>query len=147
VAEAAQLLGLTVDAVRKRLQRGRLAGIKIDGEWLVMLDRPTVVQGDSPPRSTQDGTQDSAQDRVRDRTGVRSGQRHRTGQRSPGAELVEQLRSEIAYLRDQVAKQDELLLAFAQGTSRLPAPADEPSPASEPGARRFRLRLPWAWVG
>jgi len=39
VAEAAQILGISADAVRKGLTRGRLRGWKVDGSWRVA--RPT----------------------------------------------------------------------------------------------------------
>ena len=40
VAEAARLLGLTAGAVRKRLERGQLAGHKVAGRWQVVLGVP-----------------------------------------------------------------------------------------------------------
>ena len=38
VAETAEVLGISKDAVRKRIQRGTLDGQKVDGEWMVVLD-------------------------------------------------------------------------------------------------------------
>jgi hypothetical protein len=36
-AEAGRMLGLTANAVRRRLSEGRLAGEKVEGRWLVQL--------------------------------------------------------------------------------------------------------------
>ena len=37
IAEAAEVLSITRDAVRKRIHRGTLEAEKVDGEWLVTL--------------------------------------------------------------------------------------------------------------
>jgi len=55
IAEAAARLGITIDAVRKRIQRGKLAGHKTDSGWVVVWTEadtrpdivPTAVQNDS----------------------------------------------------------------------------------------------------
>jgi hypothetical protein len=45
IADAAKRLGLSTDAVRSRLHRGTLLGVKTaDGVWLVFLDEPPVDQ-------------------------------------------------------------------------------------------------------
>jgi len=40
LAEAAAALGISSEAVRKRLKRGGLAGRQVDGRWYVTLDTP-----------------------------------------------------------------------------------------------------------
>lgn len=45
IAEAAARLGLSPEAVRKRLNRGTLPGYKLEGTWYVTLDRPGPVSG------------------------------------------------------------------------------------------------------
>jgi len=46
IAEAATHLGLSAEAVRKRLQRGSLSGYKDDdGGWFVLLDQDVEVSG------------------------------------------------------------------------------------------------------
>jgi len=55
IAEAAARLGVTIDAVRKRIQRGKMVGHKTDNGWVVVWTEPdsrpdivpTVVQDDS----------------------------------------------------------------------------------------------------
>src|SRR5919199_1324959 len=57
LTEAADRLGLSQEAIRKRIHRGTLAGRKVDGRWLVLLpeDRPDI-RPDVSGRS--DGRQD-----------------------------------------------------------------------------------------
>ena len=44
VSEAARALGVSTDAIRKRLSRGQLAGVKVKGQWRVKLDIPVSVK-------------------------------------------------------------------------------------------------------
>jgi excisionase family DNA binding protein len=83
VADAAVRLGITHDAVRKKLQRGTLPGEKVGSEWRVFLP-------------AQDAQQDNRQDATEmcqdaDRTVV-----------LPSDDLVDQLRSEVSFLREQL---------------------------------------------
>jgi hypothetical protein len=49
IGEAAQRLGLSVEALRKRLQRGRATGRKgPDGRWLVVLDGTAPARRPGP---------------------------------------------------------------------------------------------------
>ena len=48
VAEAAAHLGVTPDAVRARLHRGTLFGVKDAGEWRIYLDHPERRPTGSP---------------------------------------------------------------------------------------------------
>lgn len=93
LATAAARLGLTVETIRKRLQRGKIKGFKgADGAWRVTLDRV-----------------DSKQDRL----GQTAGQEQdKPGQRQDKHtqahdDLVDQLRSENAFLRSQLQARDE----------------------------------------
>jgi hypothetical protein len=82
VQEAAEHLGTTVDAIRKRVQRGTIAHDKDpDGRVWVLLD------ADMP---RQDTDQDTA------------GRRQ-----ASGSEMVEELRDRIAYLEGQVEEERE----------------------------------------
>ena len=77
IAEAAARLGITVDAVRKRIQRGTLTGQKTDTGWTVVWTepdiRPDIVQTAVPEL----------------------------------APLVDELRDQVAYLREQLALERE----------------------------------------
>jgi len=88
VADAAARLGITHDAVRKKLQRGTLPGEKADGAWLVFLPAQDIRQDDR-----QDAT-DPSQDTDRPRVLPPDGR----------GELLDQLRSEVAFLRGQLAQ-------------------------------------------
>jgi hypothetical protein len=81
---AANILGLSVATLRKRLQRGTIAGFKAaDGSWRVMLDRPGQTGGQ--------GGQPAGQD--------------------PAA-LIETLRDEVHFLRSQLQARDEEIRRF-----------------------------------
>jgi hypothetical protein len=86
LAAAAVRLGLTVETVRKRLQRGKIKGFKRpDGTWRVTLDRVDNEQ-DSPGQPA--GQEQDKLAQARD-------------------DLVDQLRSENAFLRNQLQARDE----------------------------------------
>ena len=95
VAEAAARLGVTPDAVRRRLHRGTLAGAKTaEGEWRVWFP-------DSPPGPRPDDRQDAA--------------RTRPDAAPAEAEVlrahVTDLRDEVVYLRAQLAQRSRELAA------------------------------------
>ena len=79
---AAGVLGLSVATLRKRLQRGTIAGFKAaDGSWRVVLDRV-----DSPGQMGGHGLDNAGQDH---------------------AALVEMLRDENQFLRSQLQARDD----------------------------------------
>jgi hypothetical protein len=77
IAEAAARLGITVDAVRKRIQRGTLTGEKTDTGWTVVWTEPDI---------RPDGVQTAVPDL---------------------APLVDELRDQVAYLREHLAREQE----------------------------------------
>jgi len=93
VADAAQALGLTSDAIRAKIRRGTMSGFKADDDtWRVIVDRP----GDATPtasRQTDDTTTGSP------------------GQTPTDAHipLIEHMQQEIAYLRTELAKRSHEL--------------------------------------
>ena len=99
VVEAAQLLGVTTDAVRARLRRGTLQGHKVEGEWLV------TVPGALSDRQGATGThQDATADR-RDATEHRQDEPTERD-RTPTVDLAP-LVDHIATLEDQVQRLTE----------------------------------------
>ena len=82
---AAAVLGISPDAARKRLERGTLAGEKRDGRWFVRVDAPDAMSGQST------GQPDAISDTAR--------------------ELVDQLKSENAFLREQLDQRSRELAA------------------------------------
>ncbi len=89
IAEAARVLGLSTDAVRKRLQRGTIPGEKIGDTWWVFLEDDTAT-GDRPDVSRHQPDTDRTRP---------DGDRTTAAAVDP---LVETLREEVAYLRDQL---------------------------------------------
>ncbi|MDP9473952.1 MAG: helix-turn-helix domain-containing protein [Chloroflexota bacterium] len=129
IAEAARMLGLSTDAVRKRLQRGTIAGEKIGDTWRVFLE-PDTATGDRPDVSSPRPESD------------------RTAAAGPDP-LVETLREEVAYLREQLAERSRELatererfdVLHREALARIPAigsgqhasvASPEPSGATEP---------------
>jgi hypothetical protein len=133
VQEAAEYLGTTVDAIRKRVQRDTIAHEKdADGRVWVHLDASMTRQD-----TDQDTTGQAARD-----------------------ELVEELRDQVRFLREELARKDAILLRMAESIPQLEAPSDERGrreTATEPVSRETpftdeerpqetaqpRSRVPW----
>jgi hypothetical protein len=109
VPEAAELMGVTQSAVRKRMQRGTIPWDK-DGEGRI------YVYVD--PSETSPGT---GKDRARDKA---------TGQSRD--ELLEAYREQVDFLRRELERKDTLLMSLMQRIPELEAPS-EPREASEKG--------------
>ena len=114
VDEAARHLGLTVDAIRKRVQRGQIAHEKDEaGRVRIILDSDETLQDESP-----------------DNTGPASG------------ELVEELRDRVSYLErmleeergartEERRRHDTLMAQLMQRIPEIEAPASPPRESSE----------------
>jgi|SRR5215203_2004877 len=105
VAEAAQLLSLSAEAVRSRVQRGTLASVKEDGTVYVLLGvaqaRPDAAQTD-----TRAGTQT-----------------HLSGDQT---EFIASLQEQIDWLRREVERKDTLLMSLMQRIPELESPQETP---------------------
>jgi uncharacterized coiled-coil protein SlyX len=123
IAEAAYLLGLSPEAVRKRLQRETLPGYKQDGQWYVLLDLHGARQ--DKPAGRQDEVSGHVAGHVAGRQDDPSGQASslvtpveveraiaRTGQ-----QYTADLRTILSELREvyegQIAAKDETIAAQA----------------------------------
>jgi len=100
---AAQFLGITEDAIRKRIARGTLEGYKEDGKWFVRL---------------------SDSDQTVDRTGVQNDQ-------TDGKDgVIAELRDRVASLETQISQKDhqltEMLVVVRQSQAMLQAPPARP---------------------
>jgi hypothetical protein len=97
VADAAQALGLTSDAIRARIRRGTMSGFKADDDtWRVIVDQPV----DTTP--TDSGQTD----------GTTSDSRGQTATDPPTdvhIRLIEHMREEIVYLRTELAQRSHEL--------------------------------------
>ena len=107
VAEAARLLGLSAEAVRMRIKRGTLASEKVGSTVYVLLDT-------DPTRSNADKTTDRTAETTTDQTS-----------------LVEVLRDQVAYLREQLDQEREanrenrrIIAGLVQHVPGLEAPPD-----------------------
>ena len=139
VAEAAARLGISAGAVRKRVERGQLRADKgPGGQWRVLLDSnsPDLPQTASIPNRNATPRQDATRPQGRrDTTGATEAEPDTFPvPGSSDAALVEQLRSEVAHLRDTLARSQageaELrrLLAAEHEPKRLAAPTENPPP-------------------
>ncbi len=134
IAEAAARLGISVDAVRKRIQRGKLTGQKTDSGWTVVWIEPDIR-----PDTVQTPVPESSA-------------------------LVDDLRDQVAYLRDQLAierearadaerrhaadieRRDVLLREALERIPQLPASVPTPSPQQEARqARPMASVRDWRW--
>ena len=95
VAEAARLLGVSVDSVRSRLHRGTLQGEKVGNTWRVTLPSDVPI-----PAAESDDQQPPTGNAT-----VTDGQRQSSAEAVDSA-LVEQLRSENARLWGRLEEAD-----------------------------------------
>lgn len=140
VAEAAEILGITAEAVRTRIKRDKLKSVKEPpdrtGTVYVLLEVDQTGPNIDPTSQVQDQTSDQTQDR---------------------GELVEALREQVAYLQGVIATRDrelqqraeeirrrdsalereqQLTAMFATRLGELEAPREERQEVS-PAARQF----------
>ncbi len=105
---AAEMLGITSDAVRKRAKRGNLDyETGADGKLYVLVD---------DGRTGADAGDDQ---------GVDHGYRGRDDR----GELVEELRARVRYLEEESRRKDHLLAAALERIPAIEAPGDEPQGA------------------
>jgi excisionase family DNA binding protein len=123
IAEAAELLGLSQEAVRKRIQRGSLAGMKEGGHWFVLLDRQDVRTS---------GRQDDGRTQRQDASPIPAAYQvtpaeveqaiERTGARyvADFAALYDRISAEVGRLYEgQLAAKDETLAAKDEAIDEL----------------------------
>ena len=114
VAQAADALGVTVDAIRSRIKRGSIAHVREGG-------RVYVVLGDDQGATSVD--QGSAQ-----HAGHHDDERHRDVHRD---ELLEELRNRVRYLEEESRRKDHLLAAALERIPAIEAPRDVPHAREE----------------
>jgi len=120
VAEAAEILGITVEAVRGRIKRGTLEHERDSGTVYVLLDQRSYDQSADRPRPDSDQTTDRLQ--------------------SDSSALISAKDETIAALRDQLEAERQahaearrlLMAALERIPPQIEAPSDEresPQPA------------------
>jgi hypothetical protein len=109
VPQAAKALGVTVDAVRGRIRRGKLDAEHDKGAVYVWIDAPEAADSRGPSETSQGPAPDQA-------------------------ERIEDLRGQVTYLREQLEEANERdrenRRIIAALTSRIPA-IEAPQEASE----------------
>jgi hypothetical protein len=112
IQEAARRLGVSEGAVRKRVARGTLKHDKGD-------DGRVYVYLDEGRRRGVDGGQDEGVD--------------------PNSNaLISELRDEVAYLRDENRRKDEIIMQQAMTMRQLSAPPEPQNQAESAGSRSGR---------
>ena len=148
VADAAQLLGVSPGAIRKRIERGQLPARKVAGQWRVILDTTghdatgttSATRPDVTTRHDEDDKRDSIQ-----------------APPASAREQLEAIRDEwLAPLVAQISEQAEMIGQLRERAGRLQAERDElrarlealsvtqvvPEPQDEPQDRGFVYRVP-----
>jgi hypothetical protein len=162
IAGAAAALGISPQAVRKRVRRGSLQAYKVDGEWRVIL--PSVQEmgraagyGAVPDTSYAEGYAEGL-DAGR-ATALDTGYAASTPPEATDHGLLDQLKAENEFLRRQVEHQTAIIAGLTQ---RLPLPAllsgsevDASTPVPAEGDDRTGLHRmahelekdrPWWWL-
>ncbi len=142
IAEAAERLGLSTEAVRKRIQRGTLAGHKHEGAWFVLLDPMAGRQDDQAVIRPAVQTETAGrQDTTLEAAGQEVPQRSPAGEPAavdlgPLAELIERQGTEIRQLAEAAAVWQVRALQAEERLKQLTAgddtPTDAPHAAPEP---------------
>lgn len=143
IAEAARILGLSTEAVRKRIARQSLRGYKHGRQWYVLIEHK--VSGHEPSASGQA----AFGSRQPDHNGQLPGHSD-LSENNLYQVLVDTLRDEIAFLRQQLQERDEELrrkdALMASLTQRIPALPDHGGNRDQtagPVRRRLWSWLPW----
>ena len=143
--EAAARLGITPEALRKRLQRGKtITGYQRGGRWYAALpiELPPVAEASTEPRQVVSGMaghdlpppwQDTATDACSPRPDAEALAAYR--------QLVDQLQGEVAFLREQLGqradeleRRDVIIAELARRAPQLPATAGRDAPPAAPAA-------------
>ncbi len=151
VAEAADRLGLTPDAVRGRLHRGTLEGEKVGTEWRVFL--PTVEPAADRQATQQPPTADQQEAAASRQAATVEQQGPDRTAHSPLVELVadlarrnEELAAAAAMWQARAAHLEDRLLALTAGdNTRTDAPAAAPQPqhGAQPVEPTADASVPW----
>ena len=128
VADAAELLGLSTEAVRMRVKRGTLASTKIGGTVYVLLDGPNERPNVKPNARPNTGTNARPNSRPNVDTApiVANLHAHNTDLR----DQVEHLRRELDTRNEELRRKDTIIMAMTQRIPELES-ASEPRDASE----------------
>src|SRR4028118_647010 len=119
VADAAELLGLTTEAVCMRVKRGTLASTKVGGTVYVLLDRPNErlnIKPNAGPNSRTNG-RPNPRPNVEPDPAVANLREHNADLR----DQVEHLRRELDTRNEELRRKDTILMAMTQRIPELDA--------------------------
>jgi hypothetical protein len=119
VQEAAEILGITVDAVRGRIRRGTLDSIKVDGQVYVRLDEVSQEQQADQSSTERADSRQLTDDQARLVDSLQ--------------ERISSSEDQIEWLRREVERKDTIIMQMAQRIPELEA-ASEPRSVSETAA-------------
>ncbi len=139
IGTAAIRMGVTTEAVRKRISRGTIPATKQDGRWYIVQDG---IQDTGQDASSASGVGRPVQDTV-----LYTGQDVQDNRPDGRDELLDQLRSQIHDLKNQLMVMNgslssrdnqitELVTVVRQTQAMLPPPPTEPE----------RRRGFWGWL-
>src|SRR5512137_1075186 len=120
IGEAARILGISTEAVRKRIKRGSLKAQKSgEGQWLVILDESRMASlhhAYGPEAAPVDPAGVAASlSLVRSSAAVEEALR----------DEVDVLRDEITFLRDEVSRLETVIMSLTQHIKLLEAPRQD----------------------
>jgi hypothetical protein len=119
VSDAAEILGLSTEAVRMRVKRGTLASTKIGGTVYVLLDGPNERPNVKPNARPNDGTNGRPNPRpnVEAHPMVANLREHNADLR----DQVDHLRRELDTRNEEIRRKDTILMAMTQRIPELEA--------------------------
>ncbi len=129
VAQAAEALGVTVDAIRSRIKRGSIAHTREGG-------RVYVVLGDDQGTTSRD----QGDDQYADHHGSDEHLQHEhdgVGRGDHRDELLEELRNRVRYLEEESRRKDHLLAAALERIPAIEAPREAPQAPHEEAEGRI----------
>lgn len=139
VAQAADRLGISEDAVRSRIKRGTLRSQRSGGAVYILLDvdRPTTGEATDPPTDSPTDARDELVEELRDR--IRHLEEANRENRRIIAGLIQRVPELEAAERPEDAPGDEP----GGGQEAQEAPAEGSGPGEDSGGQETRSQRPW----
>jgi hypothetical protein len=155
IAQAAKILGITEDAVRKRVRRGEIKAKKVDNKWQLLLDGIETGKTDQEgtPRTTKNGLENGIDTLIWQLQGevvfLRSQLSIKDQQLAAKDQQITERDRDIETWREQVRYKDLLIARLEDRLIQLPPPEpDEQKPElSQPGESGNVLQRFWHWLG
>ncbi len=136
VGQAAARLGVSPDAVRKRIRRGTIRGYKVDGGWRVVLPTVSPLSPDSDGGSSRTGPE-SGLDVARDAALAYFEREH---------ERLVREHDRLLALTEQQAQTIAELVARLSSVRVENAPTSPSAPEPPTASRRRSWRPSWLWL-